>query len=334
MNRRRILTWSPSLTVPLTHDCPWRCHYCGYRSDRQGLISEAELERLLGRAAEKQATEVLFLSGEIPGTLPHIREELTRRGHRDFVEFAHHACRRALDLGLLPHCNLGAMSVVQFARLAEVNASMGLMLENLDDAFNQTVAPEKSAAGRLRAIAASGEARVPFTSGILIGLGESRESRIRSLDALAELQARYGHLQEIILQNFIPNTGSLLRQSPQSLSLEDYLELITHWRQVAPEVALQIPPNLNPFWKELISHIDDLGGISADGDLVNPDTPWEAPLVYARACAELGFELRHRWPVYDTFVERGWVSPQVREVLIQRGRERQQLESQARRADL
>lgn len=311
----RIVTWSPSLTVPLTHDCPWNCRYCGYRSDRQGLITEAELERLLQRAVRQGATEVLFLSGEIPGSLPHIRQELESRGFRDFIAFARKACERALELHLLPHCNLGAMSAEQFARLGPVNASMGLMLENVDEAFNRTVAPEKSVAGRLRTLRAAGEARIPYTSGILIGLGESRDSRLRSLDALAELHAEFGHLQEIILQNFIPNTGSSIRECPQPLQFEDYAELITHWRRVAPGVAIQIPPNLNPFWRELLPLIDDLGGISADGDLVNPDTPWEVPRVYSEACASLGITLRHRWPVYEAFVQRGWISPEVRRVI-------------------
>lgn len=304
--------------MPLTHDCPWKCRYCGYRSDRQGLIAEAELERLLQLAVRQGATEVLFLSGEIPGTLPHLRTELQARGFADFLEFAHLACRRALDLGLLPHSNLGAMSRDQLVSLGEVNASMGLMLENIDEVFNRTVAPEKSVTGRLRTLEAAGQARIPYTSGILIGLGESRESRFRSLDALAEVHARYGHLQEIILQNFIPNTGSEIQGVPQELRLEDFQELIVHWRRIAPDVAIQIPPNLNPFWRELLPEIDDLGGISAEGDLVNPDTPWEAPAVYSEVCAKRGLQLRHRWPVYDSFVEKGWVSERVRSVLARR----------------
>ncbi|MEN9735273.1 MAG: hypothetical protein RLZ45_3268 [Verrucomicrobiota bacterium] len=314
----RIITWSPSLTVPLTHDCPWNCRYCGYRSDRQGLIAEAELERLLRRAVQQGATEVLFLSGEIPESMPHIRQELESRGFRDFIDFAQRACERALELQLLPHCNLGAMSAEQFARLGPVNASMGLMLENVDDAFNRTVAPEKSVAGRIRTIRAAGESRIPYTSGILIGLGESRDARLRSLDVLAELHAEFGHLQEIILQNFVPNTGSAIRGCPQTLGFDDYAELIGHWRRVAPGVAIQIPPNLNPFWRELLPLIDDLGGISADGDLVNPDTPWEAPAVYREACESAGLELRHRWPVYEQFIQRGWISPRIRQVLQDR----------------
>ena len=310
----RALTYSPSLTIPLTHDCPWHCRYCGYRTDREGLITEAEFERLLALAVRQGATEILFLSGEIPDTQPHLRDQLRQRGVGNFIEFTRRACERVLAHGLLPHTNIGALSRAQLERLADVNASMGLMLENLDDAFNRTVAPEKSAAGRLRTLEAAGAARIPFTSGILIGLGESRDSRLRSLDALAGIHARHGHLQEIILQNYIPNAGSRLGALPMP-TMDDYLELITHWRRNAPGVAIQIPPNINPFWRDLLPWVDDLGGISADGDLVNPLNPWDPPAAYAGACAAHGLVLRHRWPIYDSFIDRGWVSERVRPIL-------------------
>lgn len=313
--RRSPITYSPSLTIPLTHDCPWNCAYCGYRSDHDGLIPDAEMERLLARAQRQGASEILFLSGEIPDSLPHLRTELAQRGFADFIEFTRHACERALDAGLIPHTNIGALFRKQFEVLAPVNASMGLMLENIDDRFNRTVAPQKSVAGRLRAIAAAGEARIPFTSGILIGLGESPESRLRSLDALAELHVRFGHLQEIILQNYIPNSGSRLRPPPAAPTLDEYLALIAHWRDIAPDVPIQIPPNINPHWETLLPWIDDLGGICADGDLVNHENPWSAPEQYARICQSHGRELVHRWPVYETFLQRGWISERVQNVI-------------------
>ncbi|MBX3732235.1 MAG: 5-amino-6-(D-ribitylamino)uracil--L-tyrosine 4-hydroxyphenyl transferase CofH [Verrucomicrobiae bacterium] len=314
---RRTLTYSPSLTIPLTHDCPWRCRYCGYRSDHDGLIPEVEFERLLDLAVRQGATEILFLSGEIPDSLPWIHEEVRTRGFPNFIEFARHACERALDRGLLPHSNLGALSARQLERLAGVNASLGLMLENVDDAFNRRVAPEKTTAGRLRTLEAAGRARIPFTSGILIGLGESHASRLRSLDALAESHARHGHLQEIILQNYVPNAGSTLPQAPPP-RLDDYRDLIAHWRRIAPDVPIQIPPNINPFWRELLPVTDDLGGISSDGDLVNPRNPWEPPAAYVETCRDQGLALRHRWPVYDRFLERGWIHERVLAVLRER----------------
>ena len=278
-------------------------------------MPEARFEELLATARKGGATEILFLAGEASDAMPHLRAALKARGFDDFVAHVRWACERALEAGFLPHTNIGAMSPRDFERLAEVNASMGLMLENIDDAFNRTVAPQKSAQGRLRTIEAAGRARVPYTSGILIGLGESRESRLRSLDALAALHARHGHLQEIILQNFIPNEGSRLGSVPQAPALEDYLELIEHWRRVAPGVAIQIPPNINPHWEALLPWTDDLGGISTDGDWVNPLNPWDPPERYAAACRRHGMELRHRWPVYDAYVDQGWLSPRVAAVI-------------------
>ena len=278
-------------------------------------MPEARFEELLATARKGGATEILFLAGEASDAMPHLRAALKARGFDDFVAHVRWACERALEAGFLPHTNIGAMSPRDFERLAEVNASMGLMLENIDDAFNRTVAPQKSAQGRLRTIEAAGRARVPYTSGILMGLGESRESRLRSLDALAALHARHGHLQEIILQNFIPNEGSRLGSVPQAPALEDYLELIEHWRRVAPGVAIQIPPNINPHWEALLPWTDDLGGISTDGDWVNPLNPWDPPERYAAACRRHGMELRHRWPVYDAYVDQGWISPRVAAVI-------------------
>jgi FO synthase len=314
----RAITFSPSITVPLTHDCPWNCTYCGYRSDTEGLIAQEEFTRLLDVAIQNHATEVLFLSGEMPDSMPHIRRALDHRGFADFIAFTRWACEQALTRGLLPHTNIGALSRSQLLRLADVNASMGLMLENIDDAFNRSVAPEKSAAGRLRTIETAGELRIPYTSGILIGLGESHESRLRSLDALAILHSRYGHLQEIILQNYIPNAGSRLVPTAPAPSLEEYQALIAHWRSIAPDVAIQIPPNINPHWERLLPLIDDLGGVSIEGDLVNPLSPWAPPAAYAAAAARQGRSLNHRWPAYDRFLQRDWIRPPVWEVLRRR----------------
>jgi FO synthase len=314
----RAITFSPSITVPLTHDCPWHCSYCGYRSDAEGLIAPDEFFRLLDVAVRSQATEVLFLSGEVPDTLTHIRRGLDRRGFADFIAFTRWACEQALSRGLLPHTNIGALSRSQLLRLADVNASMGLMLENIDDTFNRSVAPQKSAAGRLRTIETAGELRIPYTSGILIGLGESHDSRLRSLDALAAIHARHGHLQEIILQNYVPNAGSRLLPAAPSPTFEEYVDLIAHWRRMAPGVAIQIPPNINPCWERLLPLVDDLGGVSIEGDLVNPLNPWAPPDSYATAAAKHWRSLHHRWPVYDQFIHLDWIRPPVWEVLQRR----------------
>jgi len=309
------ITYSPSVTVPLTHACAWRCRYCGYRDAADGLISDTEVERLLRLAREHGATEVLVISGEQPERLPRVRTQLEELGHKSFLDFAAAVCHRILDAGLLPHANLGALTEPEYRRLRPLNASMGLMLENADDNFNHQVARQKTAAGRIAAIAAAGRARVPFTSGILIGLGESRPSRLASLDVLASLHRRYGHLQEIIIQNYQPNPGADWPAAAPP-SREDYLELIDHWRRIAPGVAVQVPPNLNPHWLVLLPYLDDLGGISVEPDVVNPVHPWEKARRYARAAVMCGRELRPRLPVYAAFSRPAWLEGRAREAVL------------------
>ncbi|MEM1059349.1 MAG: 5-amino-6-(D-ribitylamino)uracil--L-tyrosine 4-hydroxyphenyl transferase CofH [Verrucomicrobiota bacterium] len=307
------LTYSPSVTVALTHACAWRCRYCGYRESGAGLIRNDEIDRLLELAQADRATEVLVIAGEQPDRLPRVRRDLRERGHEGFLDFAHHVCERILDAGLLPHSNLGALSEEEFRRLRPVNASMGLMLENADDGFNRAVAPQKTAAGRIAAIAAAGRARVPFTSGILIGLGESQASRFASLEVLARLHGRYGHLQEIIIQNYLPNAGSDW-PAAEPPSFDEYLELIAHWRGLAPDVAVQVPPNLNPHWARLLPYLDDLGGISSEPDVVNPERRWAKRRRYAHAALAGGRELRPRLPVYPRYFHPDWIEGRAREV--------------------
>lgn len=308
VSQRSRLTWSPSVTLTLTHDCPWHCAYCGFRTDREGLISDDQADAILAAGRAQGALEVLLISGEHPATLPHIRRELRQRGCADFTDFAIRMARRVIAAGLLPHGNYGALSPAQLRRLRPVHASMGVMLENIQD--DSAVAPEKRARGRLATIAAAGRLRIPFTSGILIGLGEPEDSRLRSLDALAALHHRYGHLQEILIQNFVPNPGSAphLAQLPAP-TLDDYLLLIRHWKSLCPDVPIQIPPNLNPAWKELLPHIDDLGGISRNRDEVNPTRPWTLEHTHPGIAAAAGKQIQRRLAVHDHFIHPDWIDP-------------------------
>jgi len=307
--KRQTVTFSPSLTVTLTHDCPWRCRYCGFRTDKEGLISDTSLHQKRRRARAVGAREILLISGERPDSLPHIRHELKTRGFPSFIAFASSVARQLLEDGFLPHGNYGALSEKELERCRDHHASMGVMLENIEDLPG--VAPQKRATGRLKTIEAAGRLQIPFTSGILIGVGESVESRFRSLDALADLHLRFGHLQEIIIQNFVPNPGSCLQTTPSTPEREDYERLIAYWRGLCPEVAIQIPPNLNPFWRELLPLTDDLGGISPDGDEVNPVSPWSQIETYRSAVARAGGRLKQRLSVHQPFISPEWLSPPV-----------------------
>lgn len=204
----RRVTFSRNYTLSLSRTCQCYCKYCAFATHQAHLHPPDEVERQLDQALRRNAKELLVLTGERPESNPTVAERLAAWGHADFTSYVAWACERALSRGLLPHTNVGVLSHEDLARLREVTASQGLMLESVDERLLDTVhagSPTKHPAQRLATIELAGELKIPFTSGILVGIGETPESRVQSLEALAELQRRYGHIQEIIIQNFVPH---------------------------------------------------------------------------------------------------------------------------------
>lgn len=309
----RSVTYSPSVTVTVTHDCPWHCRYCGFRSDHEGLISEEEVKRIIAAGRKAGATEALLISGEQPHRMKHLQEEARERGFADFWAFVGSVAEACLASGLYPHGNYGALGEEEWRRLRATHVSMGVMLETVEDL--PAVAPEKRAEGRLQAIEAAGRAGVPFTSGLLLGAGESRASRFMSLQALAELHQRYGHLQEILLQPCVPNDGFRLERR-EEIRAGDLIELIQFWRERCPEVAIQVPPNVTGCLEEVLPWVDDLGGISPHRDEVNPTSPWEEVEHYRRLVHDSGRELVPRLPVYDRFRTGEWLDERFADLVV------------------
>jgi FO synthase len=202
----RRVTFSRNYTLSLSRTCQCYCKYCAFATRRAHIHSPEEVERRLDEAERRNAKELLVLTGERPEVNPEVAARLREWGHEDFTAYVAWACERALERGILPHTNLGVLSREDLSRLREVTASQGLMLESVSERLMETVhagSPTKHPAKRLATIEAAGELRIPFTSGILVGIGETEEERVESLEALAELHERYGHLQEVILQNFV-----------------------------------------------------------------------------------------------------------------------------------
>jgi FO synthase len=217
---RRRVTFSRNLTLSLSRTCQCYCKYCAFATHKAHLYAPEEVLEILDGAARRQVKELLVLTGERPEVNPQVRERLSEYGHEDFTAYVVWTCERALERGLLPHTNLGVLSHEDLARLREVTASQGLMLESVSERLMQTVhagSPTKHPTRRLETIRAAGELRIPFTSGILVGIGETREERIASLEALAALHAEYGHIQEVILQNFVPHQ-SYYGQEPAEIA--------------------------------------------------------------------------------------------------------------------
>src|SRR5215218_6854588 len=204
----RRVTFSRNYTLSLSRTCQCYCKYCSFATHRAHIYEPDEVERRLDEALRRNCKELLVLTGERPEVNPQVAERLAEWGHDSFTSYVAWACEEALERGLLPHTNLGVLSRDDLARLREVTASQGLMLESVAEHLMETVhagSPTKHPARRLETIEAAGELRIPFTSGILVGIGESEEERIASLEALAAVHERHGHIQEVILQNFVPH---------------------------------------------------------------------------------------------------------------------------------
>src|SRR5215213_3341472 len=273
---RRRVTFSRNLTLSLSRTCRCHCKYCAFATHRAHLHEPDEVERILDGARRHRARELLVLTGEAPDHHPGVRKRLLELGFEDFTAYAAWACERALERGLLPHTNLGVLSREELARLRKVTASQGLMLESVNpDLVAHQGSPTKHPDARLATIRAAGELRIPFTSGILVGIGETEEERVAGLEALAAVHAEFGHLQEVILQNFVPHrryygaepaeiadetqreqraTSNEQRMPAwgSEVTLEEMRELVAEARRLMPGVGIQVPPNLADWWPELV----------------------------------------------------------------------------------
>ena len=261
-------------------------------------------------------------------------------GHEDFTGYVVWVCERALERGLLAaHQPRRARSREDLARLREVTASQGLMLESVSERLMETVhagSPTKHPARRLETIRAAGELKIPFTSGILVGIGETEEERIESLEALAAAHAEHGHIQEVILQNFVPHQRYYGEEPAQiadaaareywrtgvadgrpqlplpewacPVSIEDMKRLIAETRRLMPDVGIQIPPNLADWWGELVAAgATDLGGLSANGDHISPEHPFPSPHQVRKQLQRDGYALTERLCVYPRYIDPEWV---------------------------
>ncbi|MET1124814.1 MAG: 7,8-didemethyl-8-hydroxy-5-deazariboflavin synthase subunit CofG [Archaeoglobaceae archaeon] len=300
-----IVTYSRNVFIPLTRNCRNRCAYCGFRSDELHLMRPEDVESLL--KAAKSAKEALFTFGEKPDERRDFRRELRKLGYRSFLEYVADMNGLAIRHGLLPHTNAGVLSKEELKFLKPLNASMGLMLEQAVELECHAESPGKKPEVRIRTIKNAGKLQIPFTTGILVGIGESRYDREYSLEVIAEVHENYGHIQEVIIQNFKPKKGTKMENYPPP-SMSEMLETVRAARRILPkDVAIQIPPNLVdsvlPF---LRAGANDIGGISdITHDYINPESPWPKLEDLRR---ELGdeFVLRERLPIYPKFVKLKW----------------------------
>jgi FO synthase len=340
------VTFSRNYTVSLSRTCQCYCKYCAFATRQAHIHEPDEVERQLDEALKRQTKELLVLTGERPEVHPVVADKLRSWGHEDFTSYVRWVCERALERGMLPHTNIGVLDKRDLSRLREVTASQGLMLESVSERLMETVhagSPTKHPARRLETIEAAGELKIPFTSGILVGIGETEEERIASLEALAAVHERHGHIQEVILQNYVAHpryygqevaeiADEAARRRWESglatdavfprpdwasdVTIDDMKRLIAETKRLMPGVGVQIPPNLADWWGELVeAGATDLGGLSANGDHISPEHPFPSPKQVRADLAPRGYALSERLCVYPQYMDPEWMEQGVLDVV-------------------
>ncbi len=323
------MTFSPKVFIPLTMLCRDKCGYCTFAKPPAHLVSPyLELDEVLAiarRGAELGCHEALFTLGEAPeDRYPDAAEWLAARGYASTVDYLVAAAAAVLgETGLLPHANAGALTEDELTRLRAVSPSQGMMIETLAERLGEpggphAGAPDKTPARRLATLEAAGRARIPFTTGILVGIGETRQERLDALVAIQAAHERHGHVQEVIVQNFLPKTGTSMWRAP-ACPPDEFLWTIAVARLVLdPSIHLQAPPNLSDaddLAALVAAGIDDWGGVSpVTPDHVNPERPWPALDLLRDATEATGHTLAPRLTVYPEYVRDGdrWLHDDVR----------------------
>lgn len=332
IGHRNVMSYSRKVFIPLTQLCRDVCGYCTFakapRNLEQAYLSFDQIRRIAEAGVAAGCREALFTLGDKPELRYRLAaDELARMGFDTTIDYLRAAAKMVFDeFGLLPHTNPGLMSREEMAALREVSASQGIMLESISPKLMERGgahfgAPDKDPALRLETIRLAGELAIPFTTGILSGIGETREDRIRSLLALRDLHERYGHIQEIIVQNFQPKPGTRMANEPP-LPIDDHLWSIAVARLIfAPEMSIQAPPNLSSEAMPALieAGINDWGGVSpVTPDHVNPEKPWPHLDILARRTEASGKVLVERLALYPSYAldRRRWVDPALQTAVI------------------
>jgi len=303
----RCITYCTNVFVPLTTVCSNACAYCGFRKDIGAgahLMSEHEVGVLLSRAAGR-ATEALLTFGDRPQAVEGFARMLDGMGYLSFLAYIRRMCRLAIEYGLLPHTNAGVLTSQEMECLKPFNASMGLMLESTARLSAHEKSPQKEPRRRIRMIRDAGRLEIPFTTGILVGIGESEKDREGALKVIARLHEHYGHIQEVIVQNFTPKAGTPMEHHPPP-DIEEMVHTVHMARQILPDdVAVQVPPNLVDTRRMVEAGANDLGGISAITlDYINPESTWPSPEAIGQSLG--GYVLKERLSVYPQYVQKRW----------------------------
>ncbi|OPY37196.1 MAG: FO synthase subunit 1 [Methanoregula sp. PtaU1.Bin051] len=314
--QQHTITFARNVFLPLTTVCRNRCGYCCFRTPVQDgcLMVPGDVERTLRQGATLGCTEALFTFGERPELEPGFNEHLGKTGFGRFLDYVYAMCQKSIETGILPHTNAGILTYDEMSVLREVNASMGIMLETTADVPAHRNSPGKRPEVRLAMMEDAGRLKIPFTTGLLLGIGETPADREESLLAIRDLHKRYGHIQEIIIQNFCGKPGTPMANHPGP-GTDEICETIRLARQILPrEIAIQIPPNLTDAKDLIPCGVDDLGGVSPlTIDYVNPEHPW--PAIDSLRDLIGDAVLKERLCIYPRFIEKGWFDPGLKPLI-------------------
>jgi 7,8-didemethyl-8-hydroxy-5-deazariboflavin synthase CofG subunit len=320
----RDVTYSRKVFLPITNLCRDRCTYCTFRKDPGDpgawTMMPDEIAQWSRRGAELGCKEALMCLGDKPEVaFKEYRETLATLGVRTTIEYVGRACEIALTEGLLPHTNAGLMTSDEMRALRPLNVSMGLMLESISPRLRarggvHQAAPDKDPALRIKMIDDAGALRIPFTTGILLGIGETAAERALSLTAIRDTHERHGHIQEVIIQNFRAKPEIAMADAPEPDAFDMARAIATARLVLGPSMNVQAPPNLSPRQIELFlsAGVNDWGGISPlSKDYVNPEAPWPHIEKLAETCARAGFTLGERLAIYNEYINDEWLDPAV-----------------------
>ncbi len=317
------VTFSKKAFFNVINMCRDTCTYCTYKAEpgeeKLSMMSKEQIKQMLRLSKKYRCVEALFVTGERPEQkYPEARKWLAENGFKSTAEYLAFASELALEEGLFPHTNAGNLTFEEMKELKKTNVSMGLMLENSSDRLNEKGMPHYLAASkrpkeRLQVLENAGKLKIPMTTGILVGIGETPEEIIKSIFAIKDLHEKYGNIQEVILQNFQPKPDTMMKDFPSAA--ENYFKIIVALtRIIMPEMNIQIPPNLSPnsYHSFLSVGINDWGGISPlTPDYVNPEFSWPEIKKIDENSKKAGFDLKCRFPIYPEFFS--FISKELRE---------------------
>ncbi len=320
--KQNTVTFSKKAFFNIINMCKDTCSYCTYKSEsgeeKLSMMSKLEIKQMLNLAKKYRCVEALFVTGERPEQkYQQAKDWLKTNGFKSTPEYLVHASEMALEAGLFPHTNAGNLYKDELRELQKTNVSMGLMLENISERLSQKgmphyLATSKRPKARLEVLENSGKLRIPMTTGILVGIGETPNEIIESIFAIKKLQRQYGNIQEVILQNFQPKSDTPMRTFPSAE--EKYFKIIVSLTRILmPDMNIQVPPNLSPqsYQNFLSVGINDWGGISPiTPDYVNPEFSWPEIKKVDENSKKAGFKLKCRFPIYPEFFS--FVSKELR----------------------